>query len=358
MFCNKCFQLIGPEGFKGHNPVCKGKPVTTDVSTEAKSVNVISSANLKKCSDCGLPVGAEGFKGHKPVCQSKSVAKAIVEPVLGGGGQPLPVANDSSSTATVSPQTEVPEVVDGLLTNSAKVEGKGSPPSLSGAKAKSNGSRKDTGNIPCNKFATGTCKWGEQCNFLHGAQAAAVCPEVGNKPPATASSEVSGGGGNSIEEKLESSGEVVSNNFLAFMLFFFGEKSVDFDYTVSDGFKEQEVKFNAFSLEERKYLSFCLKIIAYPGTACMDYEKFGNQGEIYDLAEAYTLFHQWCDDDDDEELALKARKVLKREALQKNKINITVEKAREIEDFAYANDGFFYWPDINGEDDSDSDDDL
>jgi hypothetical protein len=149
-----------------------------------------------------------------PCTNPKDVEKNLfrvvfVEPVLGGGGQPLPVANDSSSTATVSPQTKVPEVVDGLPTNSANAEGKGSPSSPSGAKAKSNSSRKDTSNTPCKNFASGKCKWGEQCNFLHGVQAVNVCPEVGNNPPATSSvaiakeddRKIGGGGGNSIAEK-------------------------------------------------------------------------------------------------------------------------------------------------------------
>jgi hypothetical protein len=88
------------------------------------------------------------------------------------------VANDSSSTSIVSSQTEVPKVVAGTSTNSAKAEGKELSVSPSGDKAKRNDDvSKEASKIPC-KYGT-KCQYGDNCRFLHKTEN--FFSEVGKK---------------------------------------------------------------------------------------------------------------------------------------------------------------------------------
>ena len=202
----------------------------------------------------------------------------------------------------------------------------------------------------CTKFPLGTCTYGVKCRFSHVVP---VCLES-----ATASS----------SEKDEYEGLIKeSQNFKDFMLSVIGEENLNSEYSSYKGFEKKEDQFNGFSENEKKYLGFCFKMIVDTGMRCLDHLKFGIEGEIYDTAEAYILYHQWCDedvdDDEDEEKlalralrALKTREVLKREALQEKKIGITKQQACEIEDFAQDNTGFLYV--FDEDDDFEEDEDL
>lgn len=261
----------------------------------------------------------------------------------GGGGQADSVAEDSSSITTVASETEVPKVVAGPSTptqaNKAEGNGKGSSAPPSGPKAKSNvggGSKEAPPKKPCKFFQKdGSCKFGDTCRFSH----VAVCEES-----ATASS----------SKKDEYEGLIKeSQNFLAFMIFYFGNKNIEYDYSSKPAFQKEEDQFNAFSEEEKKYLAYCFRMIAYPTLGQIDFNLFGVPSEIYDACKAYELFHEWSDNDDED----RGAKVLKREALQKTKINITREQACKIEEFAHNNSEFFYWPNINGDSDDEEADD-
>jgi hypothetical protein len=267
----------------------------------------------------------------------------VEDKIGGGGGKTDAVADDSSSIATVASETEVPKVVADPSTttqaNKAEGKGKGSSAPSSGAKAKSNvggGGQASTEIKPCKFFQKdGSCKFGDTCRFSH----VAVCQKS-----ATASS----------SKKDEYEGLVKkSQNFLAFMTFYFGNKNIEYDYSSKPKFEKEEDQFNAFSEEEKKYLAYCFRMIAYPASGQIDFIKFGVPSEIYDTCKAYELFHEWSDNDDED----RGAKVLKREALKETKINITLEQACKIEEFAHDNSEFFYWPNINGDSDDEEADD-